>query len=60
MTAKAIVFTAHAKERLKRRGITRTEVRWLIARGIRSRAPSIRGRDDRWSYRDTSGGVRQS
>jgi hypothetical protein len=36
---------------MRLRGITRSDVRWLIARGIREPAPSIVGRAARWSYR---------
>jgi hypothetical protein len=35
MTPKQIIYTAHAKQRLKGRNIRRQEIRWLLARGIR-------------------------
>jgi hypothetical protein len=36
MNAKRIVYTDHARRRLRRRHITRQDVRWLLARGIRT------------------------
>ena len=48
---KRVEFPDHAQDRMSLRGITRAEVRWLIARGIRTRARSLPGRDWRWSSR---------
>lgn len=36
MTPKPIIYSHHAKKQLKKRGIRRTEVRWLFAKGLRS------------------------
>ena len=33
------------------RGIERADVRWLVAKGIRTRVRSLPGRDPRWSCR---------
>jgi hypothetical protein len=49
VTPKRIVFPPHAKERLGHRRIQRSDVRWLLARGLRSQEPSSPGRDIRWS-----------
>lgn len=35
MVPKPVVFSIHAREQMKTRGITRQQVRWLIARGVR-------------------------
>jgi len=47
MTHKAIVYSRHAAEMAKARRISRADVRWLIARGVRTPAPTLHG-EQRW------------
>ena len=35
MNAKRIVYSDHARGRLRQRRVTRQDVRWLLARGVR-------------------------
>jgi hypothetical protein len=50
MIAKRIEYGPHAASRLRRRHITRQDVRWLLARGIRERIPT-KGPTTYWSCR---------
>jgi len=43
VTYKAIVYSDHAAKMLKVRRLTRSDVRWLIARGVRGEGWSIIG-----------------
>jgi hypothetical protein len=43
MTPKRITYSRHALTRLKERGITRMQVRWLLARGIRESVATLHG-----------------
>jgi uncharacterized DUF497 family protein len=47
MTHKAVRYSDHSAKRLKTRGISRADVRWIIANGIRVRAET-RGGEQRW------------
>ena len=47
MTHKQIRYSIHAAKRLKERHITRGDVRWLIANGLREPADT-RGGETRW------------
>ena len=50
MNAKRILYSDHARGRLRQRGITRQDVRWLLARRDRARKET-RGGAQRWSCR---------
>jgi hypothetical protein len=50
MNAKRILWTNHAARRLRQRHITRQDVRWLLARGIRTVIPT-EGPTTYWSCR---------
>ncbi len=54
MSPKAIEYSDHARGRLKERGITRHQVRWVLARGVRVLSPTVAGRQ-RWSCRGMTG-----
>lgn len=43
MTPKQIIYSDHASGRLRSRGITRQNVRWLLAQGNRTKAPTLSG-----------------
>ncbi len=47
MTHKAIRYSDHAAKMLKTRRISRVEIRWLIAQGVRAGADT-RGGEQRW------------
>lgn len=47
MTDKQIHYSTHAANQRDERGITRGDVRWLLKRGIRRKAPTYAG-DQRW------------
>lgn len=47
MTYKAIIYSRHAAEMMKARRIRRADVRWLVAKGARTKAPTYRG-EQRW------------
>ena len=51
MTYKLIVFAPHAKGRIKGRGTTRSDVRWLLAHGISFAAAQRDGADLRLGKR---------
>src|SRR6267378_2502901 len=51
VTPKQIWIGDHARKRFRARNITRQEIRWLIARGIRSTEPTLSGAPQRWSCR---------
>lgn len=48
MTYKRIEFGPHAARRLKQRNIRRWEVRWLLARGERTKEETRPGAEQRW------------
>ena len=50
MNAKRILYTDHARAKLRQRHITRQQVRWLLARGERTQVPST-GPTVYWSCR---------
>jgi hypothetical protein len=50
MTHKAIHYSNHARQRLTERRITRQQVRWVLARGVRAESPTAAGAQ-RWSSR---------
>jgi uncharacterized DUF497 family protein len=52
MTFKAIRYSRHAAKNLKRRRISRGNVRWLIARGIRQEGRTKLG-EKRWTVDGT-------
>ena len=47
MTHKAIRYSDHAAKMLRTRRISRADVRWIIAQGVRERADT-RGGEQRW------------
>lgn len=47
---KALHFDGHALDQMRIRGFTRQDVKWLMARGRRSLAPTWGG-DQRWEAR---------
>jgi hypothetical protein len=47
MTYKAIRYSDHAAKMLRTRRISRADVRWIIAKGVRQRAET-RGGQQRW------------
>lgn len=55
MIPKAIRYVAHSLMRLKQRGFTRADVRFLLARGERSKATSLHGAQ-RWEAKGYVGG----
>lgn len=59
MTPKPIVYSDHARLRLKERHITREQVRWLIAQGHRTELPTAAGAQ-RWSCRGCPDGRREA
>jgi hypothetical protein len=59
VTPKPIVYSAHARVRLRERHVTREHVRWLIARGRRAPATTIAGAQ-RWSCRGCPDGRREA
>lgn len=50
MTPKRIIFDDHVRGRLRQRRITRQDVRFVLARGIREPATTLAGAQ-RWSRR---------
>lgn len=58
MTLKPIVYSDHARQRLTKRQIARQDVRWVLARGIRTLSPTVAGAQ-RWSCRGTPDGARE-
>lgn len=48
MTYKAIIYSIHAAQMVKSRRISRADVRWLIARGTRTKAPTLHSSEQRW------------
>lgn len=48
MVSKPIVYSRHATVRLRERRITRSDVRWLLARGIRE---ATVGNPQQWTVR---------
>lgn len=55
MTYKAIIYDPHAAAQMKVRGIKRADVRWLIASGIRTKAPTLHSSEQRWKVVGTVG-----
>ena len=43
MTPKLLQYSDHAARRLRLRGITRQDVRWLLAHGIHAFEPTVAG-----------------
>jgi hypothetical protein len=43
MTGKPLEYSAHARQRMAERGITRTDIRWLLASGIPVNPPQRAG-----------------
>ena len=50
MIAKPIWYTDHARGQMKMRGLTRADVRFLVARGVRKLVPST-SREQVWDAR---------
>lgn len=50
MNAKRIIYGDHARRSLRARGITRQDVRWLLAKGTLTKEVTLRG-DQRWGRR---------
>jgi uncharacterized DUF497 family protein len=48
MTHKPTTYGKHAAKWMRKRGITRQDVQWVLARGLRSKAPTKSGADQRW------------
>lgn len=59
MTPKPIVYSDHARLRLRERHITREHVRWLVAQGRRTPSPTMGGAQ-RWSCRGCPDGRREA
>lgn len=55
MTYKAIIYDPHAAKMMKTRGIKRSDVRWLIAQGTRTKAPTFHSSEQRWKVVGTVG-----
>lgn len=51
MVHKAILYGDHAVPQMERRGLTRADVKWLLAQGIRTPAPTRAGAAQRWEAR---------
>lgn len=54
MNAKRILYTTHARKAIRARHITRQDVRWLLARGIREVIPTT-GPTTYWGCRGVVG-----
>ena len=54
VTPKRITYSDHALEQLRKRGITRPVMQWLLARGIRQTTLTVAGAQ-RWSCRGCIG-----
>jgi hypothetical protein len=48
MTHKPITYGKHAVKWMRQRRITRQEVQWVLARGLRSKALTKAGAEQRW------------
>jgi hypothetical protein len=48
MTHKPTIYGKHAAKMMRERGITRQEVQWVLARGLRSKARTKPGAEQRW------------
>ena len=51
MTYKKIEYSPHAVRRMLERGVGRGDVRWVLARGLRTHQHALAGRDRRFSKR---------
>ena len=51
MTYEKIEYSPHAARRMRERGVARGDVRWVLARGLRTNQHALAGRDRRFSKR---------